>query len=113
MIDTTERFLKEIGDRIGATLVEEIRLFPPIRQGGTESAVAIVATTAYPDPWHTVYSARYRHTLKGADREHNDAMNVPRILDYFPRLNKSRRGNQKRIDLIATGGAMCSYLIVE
>lgn len=68
MIDTTERFMKEIADRIGAALVEEVRLFPPIRQGGTESAVAIVATSAYPDPWHTVYSARYRHTLKGIDR---------------------------------------------
>jgi len=68
MIDTTERFMKEIADRIGASLVEEVRLFPPIRQGGTESAVAIVATSAYPDPWHTVYSARYRHTIKGIDR---------------------------------------------
>ncbi len=68
MIDTTERFMKEIADRIGAALVEEVRLFPPIRQGGMESAVAIVATSAYPDPWHTVYSARYRHTLKGIDR---------------------------------------------
>lgn len=68
MIDTTERFMKEIADRIGAALVEEVRLFPPIRQGGMESGVAIVATSAYPDPWHTVYSARYRHTIKGIDR---------------------------------------------
>ena len=68
MIETTERFLREIADRIGAGLVEEIRLFPPLRQGGTESAVAIVASSADPHPWHTVYSARYRHTLKGHDR---------------------------------------------
>ena len=68
MIDTTERFLKDIADRIGPELVEEVRLFPPIRQGGTESAVAIVASSAQPNPWHTVYSARYRHTFKGADR---------------------------------------------
>jgi hypothetical protein len=68
VIETTERFLKEIADRIGAGLVEEIRLFPPLRQGGTESAVAIVASSADPHPWHTVYSARYRHTLKGHDR---------------------------------------------
>jgi hypothetical protein len=68
MIDTTERFLKEIGDRIGPELVEEVRLFPPLRQGGTETGVAIVASSAQPHPWHTVYSARYRHTLKGADR---------------------------------------------
>jgi len=68
VIETTERFLREIADRIGAGLVEEIRLFPPLRQGGTESAVAIVASSADPHPWHTVYSARYRHTLKGHDR---------------------------------------------
>ncbi|HEY3258311.1 MAG TPA: hypothetical protein VGJ64_05605 [Gemmatimonadaceae bacterium] len=68
MIDITERFLKEIADRIGPELVEELRLFPPIRQGGVETGVAIVASSAQPDPWHTVYSARYRHTLKGADR---------------------------------------------
>ena len=45
-----------------------MRLFPPIRQGGIETGVAIVASSAQPNPWHTVYSARYRHTLKGADR---------------------------------------------
>jgi len=47
MIDTTERFLKDIADRIGPELVEEVRLFPPIRQGGTESAVAIVASSSF------------------------------------------------------------------
>jgi len=68
VIDTTERFLKDIADRIGTERIEEIRLFPPLRQGGTETGVAIVASSAQPNPWHTVYSARYRHTLKGADR---------------------------------------------
>lgn len=68
MIDTTERFLKEIAERIGPARVEEVRLFPPMRQGGTETGVAIVASSAAPRPWHTVYSASYRHTLKGADR---------------------------------------------
>lgn len=68
MIDSTERFLRDIADRIGAGLVEEIRLFPPRRQGGIETGAAIVASSAYPDPWHTVYSASYRHTIKGADR---------------------------------------------
>lgn len=68
MIDITERFLKDIADKIGAELVEEVRLFPPIRQAGIETGVAIVASSAQPNPWHTVYSARYRHTLKGHDR---------------------------------------------
>jgi len=68
MIDITERFLKDIAERIGPERIEEVRLFPPIRQGGTETAVAIIASSAQPNPWHTVYSARYRHTLKGAER---------------------------------------------
>ena len=68
MIDTTERFLKDIADKIGPERVEEVRLFPPMRQGGTETGVAIVASSALPDPWHVVYSAHYKHTLKGADR---------------------------------------------
>jgi len=68
LIDTTERFLKDIADKIGAERVEEVRLFPPLRQGGTETGVAIVASSAQPNPWHVVYSAHYKHTLKGADR---------------------------------------------
>jgi hypothetical protein len=68
VIDTTERFLKDIADRIGTELIEEVRLFPPMRQGGVETGAAIVASSALPNPWHTVYSAHYRHTLKGADR---------------------------------------------
>ncbi|HVF38568.1 MAG TPA: hypothetical protein VM939_01625 [Gemmatimonadaceae bacterium] len=68
MIETTERFLREIGERIGARSVEEVHLFPPIRQGGIESGVAVVAANAPYQDRHTVYSAHYRHTLKGADR---------------------------------------------
>jgi len=68
MIDTTERFLKDIGDRIGAALVEEVRLFPPIRQGGVETGAAVIAASLPMQDRHTVYSASYRNTLKGADR---------------------------------------------
>ena len=68
MIETTERFLREIAEKIGAEAVEEVHLFPPIRQGGVESGVAIVAATAPCQGRHTVYSAHYRHTIKGRDR---------------------------------------------
>jgi len=68
MIETTERFLREIADRVGAASVEEVHLFPPIRQGGVESGVAVVAASAPFRERHTVYSARYRHTLKGRER---------------------------------------------
>ena len=103
MIETTERFLREIADRVGLDSVDEVRLFPPIRQGGVETGVAVVAAIPLPpEPIHkhvaeeppealtesagdeflpieeddreivvhrhTVYTARYRHTLKGPDR---------------------------------------------
>ena len=103
MIETTERFLRDIADRVGLHAVDEIRLFPPMRQGGVETGVAVVAALPLPpEPVdlkvpdeppealsesageeflpiededreiivhrHTVFTARYRHTLKGPDR---------------------------------------------
>lgn len=73
MNETTERFFREIADRVGYDQVAELYLFPVIRQSGVEAAVAVVA--AYPDPSvepasnrHVVYSASYRSTVKGTDR---------------------------------------------
>lgn len=103
MIETTERFLREIADRVGLNAVDEVRLFPPLRQSGVETGVAVVAALPLPpeeshaqtseeppealtesagDEFlpieeedreiivhrHTVFTARYRHTLKGPDR---------------------------------------------
>ncbi len=68
MIETTERFLKEISDKVGIDAVEEIHLFPPIRQGGVETGAAVIAAGAPIGERHTVYSASYRLTLKGPDR---------------------------------------------
>jgi hypothetical protein len=103
VIETTERFLRDIADRIGLHSVDEVRLFPPLRQGGVETGVAVVAALPLPpEPAdlhvadeppealsesageeflpieeqdrdiivhrHTVFTARYRHTLKGPDR---------------------------------------------
>jgi len=103
VIETTERFLRDIADRIGLHSVDEVRLFPPLRQGGIETGVAVVAALPLPpEPVdvriadeppealsesageeflpieeedreiivhrHTVFTARYRHTLKGPDR---------------------------------------------
>lgn len=113
MTETTKRFLQEIATRVGYDRVAELYLFPVLRQGGVEGAVAVVA--AYPEPEradsvgtehdsaaadadasveaddataslaetdasaesdaphpqrarHVVYTARYRHTIKGTDR---------------------------------------------
>ncbi len=103
MIETTERFLRDIADRVGLQAVDEVRLFPPLRQSGVETGVAVVAAIPLPpEPVHphdsdeppealsesagdeflpieeedreiivhrhTVFTARYRHTLKGPDR---------------------------------------------
>ena len=103
MIETTERFLRDIAERIGLHSVDEVRLFPPMRQGAVETAVAVVAALPLPpEPLHhhepdeppealsesagdeflpieeedreiivhrhTVFTARYRHTIKGPDR---------------------------------------------
>jgi hypothetical protein len=103
LIETTERFLRDIADRIGVNAVDEIRLFPPLRQSGVETGLAVVAAIPLPpEPEHlhdaeeppaaltesagdeflpieeedreiivhrhTVFTARYRHTLKGPDR---------------------------------------------
>ena len=68
MIETTERFLREIADRVGGDTVESVHLFPPIRQGGVETGAAVVAAASPEGERHTVWSASYRHTLKGPDR---------------------------------------------
>lgn len=80
--DTRARFLREIGARLPRERVRELHLFPPMRQGGMETGVAVVAVTpAFTDVEvgagapvaesprrHTVYTASYRLTLKGAER---------------------------------------------
>jgi hypothetical protein len=73
MNETTERFFREIADRVGYDKVAELYLFPVIRQSGVEAAVAVVAASPDPDiethaSRHVVYSASYRSTVKGTDR---------------------------------------------
>ena len=74
-VDTRERFLLAITAQIAADRIAEVHLFAPIRQGGVESGVAVVAAIPFegPDladrePRFVVYTARYRLVLKGPDR---------------------------------------------
>jgi hypothetical protein len=46
MTENQQRFLKAIADRIPAARIAEVRLFPTVRQGHVESAVAVVAVEA-------------------------------------------------------------------
>lgn len=41
--ETRAKFAAAIADKVGADRIEEVHLFPTIRQGGTESGVAVVA----------------------------------------------------------------------
>jgi hypothetical protein len=100
LTETRERFLRAIVAEVPADRIAEIHFFQPIKQGGIESGVAVVAAwpeqspaeVATPeaespdaesaeaesseaesprrpaDERHVVYTARYRHTLKGPDR---------------------------------------------
>lgn len=74
-VDTRERFLLAITAQIAADRIAEVHLFAPIRQGGVESGVAVVAAVPFegPDiadrePRFVVYTALYRLVLKGPDR---------------------------------------------
>jgi hypothetical protein len=85
--ETRARFLAGIAAQVPADRVAEVHLFGAIRQGGQESGVAVVALHREPeaaeaedaavdaDPAadvmptrYTVYTARFRHTLKGPER---------------------------------------------
>jgi hypothetical protein len=75
-IDTRERFLLAITAQIALDRIAEVHLFAPIRQGGVESGVAVVAAIPFEGPEQladraprfVVYTARYRLVLKGPDR---------------------------------------------
>ncbi|MFL5561320.1 MAG: hypothetical protein ACJ79K_07600 [Gemmatimonadaceae bacterium] len=69
-LDSRARFLREIAARVPASRITELYLFPPMRQGGMETGVAVVALAGNEEgsTRQTVYTATYRLTLKGVDR---------------------------------------------
>ena len=54
--ETRERFLRAITQQVPAERIAEIHFFAPIKQGGVESGVAVVA--AWPEPGVTVDQAQ-------------------------------------------------------
>ena len=75
--DTQRRFLLAIAEQVPPERVAEARVFRPMRQGGQETGVAVVAVEPEPSATepdsphpsrHVVYSARYRLVLKGPER---------------------------------------------
>ena len=81
LAETRERFLVAIAEQVAAERIAEVHFFKPIKQGGVESGVAVVALVMPLSPSHghdpdastlparhTVVTAHYRLTLKGLDR---------------------------------------------
>jgi hypothetical protein len=83
--ETRDRFLAAVADRVPADKVVEVHLFQPLRQGGLQSGVAVVAVEERQPPASegdltagvlqpgadgrlAVYTARYTLTQKGPNR---------------------------------------------
>lgn len=71
--DTRERFVRAMVAQMPVERIAEVHFFSSMKQGGVESGVAVVAAWGTgeahaPEERPTVYTARYRLTLKGPDR---------------------------------------------
>jgi hypothetical protein len=67
--ETRAKFLAAVADRVHPDAVQEVYLFQPMKQGGLESGVAVVAVNEQGGENRlAVYTAKYRLTLKGPER---------------------------------------------
>ncbi len=70
--ETRERFIRDLAAQLPAAGIIEAHFFAPRRVAGVESGVAVIAAATEPAPVapdrYTVFSATYRHTLKGTER---------------------------------------------
>lgn len=135
MDETRERFLASIAQRItgvgdqpappegAGAVIEEVHVFPPMRQGGVESGVAVVAVTQpqslesdvtgaagaaeygqlpakraaeYASSRFVVYTARYKLTIKGPDRGKWEFSMHPDADAPLHTVDKVVRGVQQR-----------------
>ena len=64
MTETQQRFLRAIAERVPARQVVEVHLFPPIRQGGVETGVAVVAEDPRPAPFAAVNEVERVETVE-------------------------------------------------
>jgi hypothetical protein len=73
--ETRQRFLRAIAAQVDPERIEAVHLFRALRNAGRETGVAVVAASDPSaglsdagSPRLTVFTARYRLTLKGPDR---------------------------------------------
>ena len=102
-LDTRERFLLAITAQIAIDRIAEVHLFAPIRQGGVESGVAVVAAIPFEgpeiadrEPRFVVYTAHYRLVLKGPDRGKWETSVVPEADAPLVTVDAVVRGVQRR-----------------
>lgn len=95
LTEARERFLRAILAKVPADRIAEIHFFSPIKQGGVESGVAVVAAMGDGRPI-TVYTARYRLTLKGPDRGKWDTNIVAEADAPLVTVDAVVRGVQRR-----------------
>jgi hypothetical protein len=74
--ETRERFLRAILSEIPADRIAEIHFFPPIKQGGVESGVAVVA--AWPEPPANVVASERSADVIPSEARDLHAAEVPR-----------------------------------
>ena len=112
LTETRERFLLAIAGQVPVERIAEIHFFQPIRQGGVESGVAVVAAwpaaTGHQPPHEqieqheerevrpVVYTARYRLSLKGPDRGKWEASVVAEADAPLITVDAVVRGVQRR-----------------
>lgn len=97
--ETRERFLKAIVAELPLEQIAEIHFFHPIRQGGIESGVAVVAERreeADPASRFTIHTAHYRLVLKGPDRGKWDVSIVAEADAPLLTVDAVVRGVQRR-----------------
>ena len=116
---TRERFLAAIAEKVNPEQIAEAHLFQPMKQGGTESGVAVVAVDEGPHVTGddagdndaaaayerdsmpvelrlAVYTARYRLTLKGTERGKWDFVMHVEADAPLVTVDKVVRGVQRR-----------------
>jgi hypothetical protein len=99
-----ERFLKDIAARVPAHRVEEVHLFPAIRQGGRESGVAVIAVRPGPvsepsppaplDVTQAAEPPERSSTLRGACEPPDDSWldtDTPLVAGEHPAANAAER----------------------